>query len=236
MDVRRVAVIVCLVAATGEGVLLSSAAPLAGGGPATVRLPEPRHDGQLSVEQALGKRRSTRRFAGEPVELTELSQLLWAAQGMTGDGGRRTAPSAGGLYPLEVLVVVGEVSGLSAGVYRYMPNGHKLEAVGTGDRRPALCQVALGQDWVEQGAAVLVLAAVYERTMWKYGDRGRRYAHIEVGHVAQNVYLQATSLGLGTVIVGAFDDDEVRTALGLGVEEHPLALMPVGRKPSRGTQ
>ena len=235
MGVKRAMVMICLASASWEATAQSSAAP-PGDAPVTVRLQEPQRDGQLSVERALAERRSSRHFTEEPVELAELSQLLWAAQGMTDDMGHRTAPSAGGLYPLEIIVAVGEVTGLAPGAYRYQPSAHELRAVGPGDRRPALRRAALDQEWVEQGAVVIVLAAVYQRTMRKYGDRGRRYVHIEVGHAAQNVYLQAASLGLGTVLVGAFDDDEVRTALDLGVEEHPLALMPVGRKPSRAMQ
>ena len=137
---------------------------------------------------------------------------------------------------MEIIAVVGEVTGLAPGAYRYLAGGHELQALNTGDRRAALRRAALDREWVGQGAVVLVLAAVYQRTVQKYGDRGRRYVHIEVGHVAQNVYLQAASLGLGTVIVGAFDDDEVRRVLDLGEGERPLALMPVGRKASTATR
>ena len=196
-----------------------------------VRLPEPRRNGPMSVERALVTRRSCRAFAAEPVELVELSQLLWAAQGITRTGGRRTTPSAGALYPLEVIAVVGRVGDLDAGVYRYRAHDHTMALLVPGDKRAAVAQAALNQEWVRRGAVVLVLAAVYERTTRKYGERGVRYARMEAGNAVQNVYLQAASLGLGTVVVGAFDDSEVRQILGLSDEEHPLAIMPVGREP-----
>jgi SagB-type dehydrogenase family enzyme len=194
-----------------------------------VKLPEPRYDSQTSVETALQQRRSTRNYVDEPLTLPEVSQLLWAAQGITHPRGFRTAPSAGALYPLEVYLVAGQVSDLSEGIYKYQPRQHELVRVAEGDKRSELASAALGQKWVRNGAAVIVIAAVYERTMRKYGQRGERYAHIEVGHAAQNVYLQAGALQLGTVIVGAFYDDEVKNVLNMPDEEQPLCIMPVGR-------
>jgi len=195
-----------------------------------VELPEPRSSSDLSVERSLFQRRSVRQFADEPLTLDELSQLLWAAQGITNTRGYRTAPSAGALYPLEVYVAVGEVEGVSEGVYRYQPQGHEMVRMVSGDQRNALAQAALHQACVEKGAAVIVFAAVYERTTGKYGDRGIRYTHIEVGHAAQNVYLQAEALHLGTVMVGAFYDTEVQAVLHLREDEQPLGIMPIGRK------
>jgi SagB-type dehydrogenase family enzyme len=157
-----------------------------------------------------------------------LAQLLWAAQGITGPEGLRTAPSAGALYPLEVDVAIGEVGGLPSGIYRYSPDRHELVLVKEGDRRRELRAAALGQDYVEAGAAVITLAAVYGRTTEKYGERGIRYVHMEVGHAAENVWLQATALGLGAVAVGAFDDGPVKRILGLARDEEPLCLIPVG--------
>jgi len=195
-----------------------------------VELPEPRSSSDLSVERSLFQRRSVRQFADEPLTLDELSQLLWAAQGITNTRGYRTAPSAGALYPLEVYVAVGEVEGVSEGVYRYQPQGHEMVRMVSGDQRNALAQAALHQAWVGKGAAVIVFAAVYERTTGKYGDRGIRYTHIEVGHAAQNVYLQAEALHLGTVMVGAFHDSEVQAVLHLREDEQPLGMMPIGRR------
>jgi SagB-type dehydrogenase family enzyme len=194
-----------------------------------VQLPPADTQGGRSVEQALQQRRSVRRFSARALTLAEVSQLLWAAQGITDPQGLRTAPSAGALYPLEVLLVAGHIDALPAGVSRYRPARHALERVVEADVRPALARAALGQTWVRTAAAVVVFAAVYERTTAKYGKRGIRYAHIEAGHAAQNLFLQAVSLELNTVVVGAFDDDAVRRTLGLPRDHVPLILMPIGR-------
>jgi len=201
--------------------------------PETIRLPEVRAKGSITVEDALEARRSVREYSDEPVALEDLSLLLWAAQGETAGWGGRTAPSAGALFPMEVVVVAGEVSGLDPGVYRYRNQTHALVPLRIGDRREALADEALGQAWVREAPVVLVLSAVYDRTMKKYGERGVRYAHIEAGAVAENIYLEAVSLGLGTVLTGAFHDDEVRRVLGLAREETPLALLPVGHPADR---
>lgn len=194
--------------------------------PVEVKLPAARLVGDLSVEEALALRRSVRAYREEPLTLAELAQLLWAAQGITADWGARTAPSAGATYPLQVYVVVGEVTGLEAGLYVYRPAGHHLVRRKAGDLRAELASAALGQGWVRAAPVSLVIVARYERTTGRYGERGVRYVHIEVGHVGQDVYLQAQALGLGTVMVGAFDDQDVKTLLG--IEEEPLAIMPVG--------
>jgi SagB-type dehydrogenase family enzyme len=239
-------VIALLLAATA--MIIIAVRTFEGGGNVTIlgdegsiRLPEPRHTSRISVEEALLKRRSIREYKDEPLTLTEVSQLLWAAQGITDPAGLRTAPSAGALYPLEVYVAVGEVEGLAEGVYRYDPARHELIMVVTGDKRAELSAAALGQAWVREGAIVIVFSAVYERTTWKYNTpvhdertgarylRGIRYVHMEVGHAAQNVYLQAVSLGLGTVVIGAFDDRRIREIAGMAEDERPLYLMPVGR-------
>ncbi|MHC1635207.1 MAG: SagB/ThcOx family dehydrogenase [Candidatus Methanospirareceae archaeon] len=195
-----------------------------------IKLPEPRYDSETSIEEALLKRRSIRAYKEEPLTLAELSQLLWAAQGITDERGFRTAPSAGALYPLEVYVVVGEVENLPKGVYKYKPHEHELIMVAEGDRRVELCDAALSQSPVKDAPVVIVFGAVYERTTRKYGERGIRYVHMEVGHAAQNVYLQAVSLGLGTVVIGAFYDEEVKHVVNMTEEEQPLYIMPVGRK------
>jgi SagB-type dehydrogenase family enzyme len=177
----------------------------------------------------LRHRRSIREFVQAALTLAEIGQLLWAAQGITHPMGFRTAPSAGAHYPLVSYLVTGEVSSLTPGVYRYAPEEHALATSGGGDRRAALSSAALGQSWIADAAAVLVLTAVYRRTMGKYGARGERYVHIEIGHAAQNVYLQALALGLGTTEVGAFDDHAVKSVLGLATDQDPLAIMPIGR-------
>jgi SagB-type dehydrogenase family enzyme len=193
-----------------------------------VELPEPRTHGQVSIETALHERRSVREYVAGSVTLVEASQLLWAAQGVTDKReGLRTAPSAGALYPLEVYLVTGDVKDLPDGVYRYRPRQHRLLKTGSGDRREALADVALRQSFLRDSAGVLVFTAVPERTTAKYGRRGVRYVYMEAGHAAQNVYLQAESLGLGTVVVGAFEDADVQEVLG--IKEDPLYLMPFGR-------
>ena len=195
-----------------------------------ISLPPVVFDGEMSVEEAIEQRRSVREFGGGSLALEDISQLLWAAQGITDKDGHRGAPSAGALYPLELYVVAGDVEGLSLGVYRYRPKSHELVHVASGERRKSLASVALGQGWVSRAPAVLVIAGVYERSMKKYGQRGQRYTHIEVGHVAQNIYLQATALGLGTALVGAFHDSEVQDVLSLPPDHEPLGLMPVGHE------
>ena len=194
-----------------------------------IRLPDPKVSGNLPVESALNRRRSVRDFSGQPLTLEEAAQLLWAAQGITDPGGKRTAPSAGALYPLELYLVAGEVAGLAQGVYQYQPHAHALRRIADHDRRKALAAAALGQSWVGQGAAVIVVAGVYRRTMDKYGQRGIRYVHLEAGHAAQNIALQALSLKLGTVVVGAFDDDKVKSVVRMSEDAQPLCLLPVGR-------
>ncbi|MBW2726166.1 MAG: SagB/ThcOx family dehydrogenase [Deltaproteobacteria bacterium] len=192
-------------------------------------LPKPRLESDVAVEQALASRRSVREFASEALSLAAVSQLLWAAQGVTHPKGLRTAPSAGALYPLEVLVVVGDVSGLRAGVYRYEPRGHQLVLESQGELRARVAEAALDQEWIATAPAIVVLTAVYERTARKYRKRTERYVHIEAGHAAQNVYLQAEALGLGTTMVGAFHDDKLSRVLGLKEREVPIALLPVGK-------
>jgi SagB-type dehydrogenase family enzyme len=193
------------------------------------RLPEPRATGPVSVEQALGQRRSVRQFGAAPLSLAEVAQLLWAAQGQNRRDGGRTAPSAGALYPLEIYLLAGRVEGLPAGVYRYLPSRHELAQVVEGDRRAALCSAALEQDWFRDAPAVVVIAAVDARTAGKYGQRATRYVDFEAGCASQNLALQAVAAGLGTVVVGAFDDAAVARLVGLRDDERPVALMPVGR-------
>jgi SagB-type dehydrogenase family enzyme len=191
-------------------------------------LPDPRLEGDISVSTALHARRSIRDFRDEALTLDHVSQLLWAAQGVSDADGGRTAPSAGALYPLEIYLVTGAVEGLSHGVYRYRPGQHELTRTAEGDRRSALARAALRQDWIKAAPAILAVAAVYSRTTAKYGERGRKYVHMDVGHAAQNVYLQAAALDLGTTFVGAFYDNQVKQTLELPAAEHPLGLMPVG--------
>ena len=209
--------------------MISAATARVRSGTEPILLPPPEPEGGLSIEAALHQRRSVRAFAPAALAFKDVAQLLWAAQGITDARGFRTAPSAGALYPLEVYLAAGAVEQLHAGVYHYDPIAHAVSIMLAGDQRAALSRATLGQTWVRDAAAALVICAVYRRTMAKYGERGIRYAQIEVGHAAQNVYLQAVSLGLGTVMVGAFDDDQVRTLLGMTDDSQPLGIMPIGK-------
>ena len=185
-------------------------------------LPTPRLNSSVSLETALATRRSVRSFADVALSWEEIGQLLWAAQGITSEWGARSAPSAGALYPLEVYVST------ATGVYHYVPQGHQAVSTLDADMREDLWVAGLKQDAVRQAPAVFVIAAVYDRTSGKYGDRAARYVQLEAGHAAQNVLLQAVALGLGGVPIGAFDDAKVQAVLGLPEDQKPLYLIPVG--------
>lgn len=194
-----------------------------------IKLPAPVYDSTTSIEKALKQRRSIRQYKDETMTLQQVSQLLWAAQGITSPDGLRTAPSAGGLYPLEIYLVSGNVQDLPAGVYHYLPAENALQLLVKGDKRAALTAAALQQNSIKLAPVDIVITAVYARTTKKYGHRGKRYAYIEVGHAAQNVCLQAASLRFGTVTIGAFDESAFRAILTLPKEEVPLYIMPVGK-------
>jgi len=197
--------------------------------PETIKLPNPQYDGLSSVEGALLKRRSVRSYSKKPLRLAVILQPVWAAQGITHSRGFRTAPSAGALYPLELYIVAGNVTNLADGVYKYKPIQHELMKIDIGDKRTELCGAALNQRSIKDAPTVMVFCAVYQRTTVKYGQRGIRYIHMEIGHSAQNVCLQAVSLGLGTVTIGAFNDKEVKKIVNCDTDEHPLYIMPVGK-------
>ena len=207
------------------------AEPPQGKGRSDLPLPKPRLDGGLPLVQAMKKRRSERDFTSQPLTQAQVSQLLWSAQGTTDESiGLRTAPSAGALYPLDIYLVVGEggVEGLGAGIYLYNPHQHSTRLLATGDFRERLAKACLRQMFIAQAPLCLVITAEYRRITEDYGDRGMRYAHFEVGHVGQNIYLQAVALGLGTVAVGAFYEHAVSEALHLPDQHKPLYVMPVG--------
>lgn len=195
-----------------------------------IKLPAPTYDAKFDLNKAMQERRSVREYRDEPLPLAQVAQLLWAAQGVTSLGGYRTAPSAGALYPLELYVVAGKVDGLAAGLYKYSPHKHTLALAAEGDRRSELAAASLGQNWMSNAPAFIAIAAVHERTASRYGERASRYIHMEVGHAAQNIALEAVAMGLGAVDVGAFSDLEVKKILGLPGGEQPLCIVPVGRK------
>lgn len=194
-----------------------------------IPLPDPVFSSQTSVEEALKKRRSIRAYDGHPLTLQQISQLLWAAQGITSTNGFRTIPSAGALYPLEIYLVTGEIKNLSSGVYHYVPTKHVLQKSRDGDLRIQLAKAANGQGAVKSATADIVITALFARTTKKYGDRGNRYVLMEAGHAAQNIYLQAVSLNLATVSIGSFDDARVKNVLNITNEEEPLYILPIGK-------
>jgi len=211
----------------------------------TVNLPSPQFDGETSVEKALNERRSARSFLTEPLTLKQISQILWAAQGITKkvdtpskywlekyeyQGGYRTAPSAGALFPIDIYIVVVSVQDLSPGVYKYIPKNHSLKKVVDGSIISDVYETALKQDAIKEAPASLIISSVLERTEAKYGKRAERYVYIEVGAVCENVYLQCSAIGLGTVFIGAFNDNALKAVLQLTKEENPMGIMPIGRK------
>jgi SagB-type dehydrogenase family enzyme len=196
-----------------------------------INLPSPKVSGEVSLEEAILKRRSRREYTKESLSLDQVSQILWAGQGITEEKtGFRSAPSAGALYPLDIYLVVGEggVEGLMSGVYQFLPKGHKIKLLQKGDVRDSLMKTSSGQTFIAQAPVVLVITGEYERTTVKYGERGRQYVHLEAGHAAQNIYLQVESLGLGAVTVGAFSEEEISKILNLPKAHRPLYIMPVG--------
>lgn len=190
-------------------------------------LTKPTLKGGVSLEEALAARRSVRKFSGKSLEVKEIAQLLWAAQGITSEKGKRTAPSAGALYPLIVYLVAAEVKGLSPGVYRYKPREHALVKIKGADQREKLAQAAGGQRFVSDAPVSFVIAVNYGR-MDLYHRRGRMYADMEQGHVAQNILLQATALGLGAVPVGAISEGKLAKVLDLPADFTAEYLIPIG--------
>ena len=208
-----------------------------------IKLPVPFHDSKVSLEKALSNRRSIRKYSQDSLSMQEISQILWAAQGITkikenppsswrGEewmGGRRTAPSAGGLYPIELYIAIGKVKGLSQGLYKYHPKQHSIIKVLEGDKRVAISNAALKQSCVKRGAVNIIIVGVYKITEYKYGKRAEQYVQIECGAVCQNIYLQSYTLDLGTVFVGAFKDDLLKSILNIPEDKYPLGIMPIGK-------
>lgn len=202
-----------------------------------IKLPAPKLKSSISVEEAMLNRRSVRDFKPDALNLEQISQILWAAYGITKEMsspsylrcGLKTAPSAGALYPLEIYIVVGNVKGLEKGIYKYLPKGHYIMKTYNKDVRNKLAEAALGQGFIEQAPISIVYSAVFFRTTRKYRNRGReRYVCMELGHSAQNICLQTVALNLGTCPVGAFSDLMVRNVIMMPDEEEPLYIMPIG--------
>ncbi len=190
-----------------------------------IQLPPPSVKGRVSVEEAIAARRSVREFRSDALRIDEVGQLLWAAEGITGGASHlRAHPSAGGLHPLRMYVVLPE------GIFQHRPRGHRLHRLASGDHRGALAEAAYGQTFIAVAGCTIGISAAYPTTMGKYRERGRtRYVPMDAAHAAQNVLLQAVALGLGAVPVGAFDDAAVQRVLGLPADETALYLIPVGK-------
>lgn len=197
----------------------------------SIPLPKPSYKSSVSFEETIYKWKATRNFKEQPLNLKQISQLLWAAFGTTIDGvssATRVFPSAGAIYPLDIYVVVGNVKELEAGIYKYDFKKHSIELIKKGDFRKELTVSALNQYFINKAPVSFIWTASYDK-MGRYAERGKtRYIHIDLGHSAQNLTLQATALGLGTVQVGAFKDEEVRNLLGLPKDKTPVYIMPVG--------
>jgi SagB-type dehydrogenase family enzyme len=196
-----------------------------------VKLPKP-DPGGMTVKKAIGARRSVRAFASKPITLKILSQLCLSANGLTHSLRSRTmraAPSAGAMYPIELYAYVQNVTGLDKGFYHFRPKDSSLERVTAEDIGPAIHEASLEQESIGVSPLILILTARFDRSTSKYADRGYRYVYIDAGAMCENIYLQATSLGLGTVAAGAFNDDAVNKVVGVdGKSEAVLLIMPVG--------
>jgi len=178
----------------------------------------------MNLLETLWQRRSVRSFLSKTLTDNEISQLLFAAQGISDtQRGLRTAPSAGATYPLEIYLVTAD------GLYHYLPDKNALRLLKTGDIRSELSAAALGQNTIREAPAIIIFSAIFERTTGRYRDRGVRYVYIEVGHAAQNVHLMAVALGLASVPIGAFDDVKVARIIGVSQSEKVLYLIPVGK-------
>jgi SagB-type dehydrogenase family enzyme len=198
-----------------------------------ISLPSPTLKGPISVEEAINIRRTKREFSNEPLTLAEWGQLLWAAQGITSDGDRkkRTAPSAGALYPLDIYLILGKgaMDPLKKGVFHYLPLKHALKQVSDKDLTKEVAEASLYQNWMAEAPGMILITAEYFRITGKYRDRGIRYAHMEAGHVAQNCFLQAQSLKLNIGIVGAFEDNRLIDLLPIPKSHEPILILPIGR-------
>jgi SagB-type dehydrogenase family enzyme len=196
-----------------------------------IHLPSPALRGGISLAEALIRRRTIRSFAFRPLSLDQLSELLWACYGVSDARARaRTAPSAGALYPLDCYLTAGErgVGGLEAGVYHYLPLEHALATTILGDKRREVALASLSQLWMAEAPIMVIITAEYQRTMGRYRERATRYVLMEVGHAAENLFLQSVAIGLGAGIVGAFNDEAVAGALQLPAQHEPLLIVPVG--------
>ncbi|NLJ38811.1 MAG: SagB/ThcOx family dehydrogenase [Candidatus Atribacteria bacterium] len=198
-----------------------------------VNLPEPKKLSEMSLDEALRKRESIREYSSKPIQLDQLSYILWAANGIRNRDANqefRTAPSAGALYPIETYLLVSNVSDLYPGIYHYSVRKHELETLKKGNFTKEIVRAGMGQEMLRMAAVTFIWTAIFERSKWKYRQRAYRYIYLDAGHIAQNLALAATSLGLGSCQIGALYDDEVNLIIGVdGIEESVLYMSTVGQ-------
>jgi len=193
----------------------------------TIKLPEIEFN-QISVEEALRRRRSIREFNNEKLTIKEISNLLWACDGKNNEFGGRTSPSAGATYPLEIYLIAGEIEGIEKGIYYYNFWEHSISLIKKGDLRSEISKGAYNQIFIKNASAIIVISGIFERTTKRYGERGIKYVYMEVGHCGQNLHLQCESLNLGVVMVGAFDDEKIKSIIG--IKENVFYICPIGKK------
>eukprot|EP01124_Arcella_intermedia_P010640 TRINITY_DN17160_c0_g1_i1.p1 TRINITY_DN17160_c0_g1~~TRINITY_DN17160_c0_g1_i1.p1 ORF type:complete len:266 (-),score=70.14 TRINITY_DN17160_c0_g1_i1:11-700(-) len=198
-----------------------------------ITLPPPCHDGTVSLEHTLKIRRSAHNFNSlKPLTLAQLSQLLWAAQGVTKidvDGDTyHTAPSGGSMQPLDIYALIGNIPGISPGAYHYIPRTHKLIQTASGEHREVVSKLSCNQEWMARAPVIFLITGEYQRSAAKYGAAGKQYTIIEVGHVGQNIFLQSMALGLACAIIGAFQEDNIIKLLNIPQNHIPYSIMPVG--------
>ncbi len=186
-----------------------------------IRLPKPILKGIKSLEECIYERESVRSYKDKVIEIEKISQILWATQGKKGD--KRTVPSAGATYPLEIYVTLKD-----KGFLRYNIKKHALELITEEDLSSKLARASLDQHFIAEAYMNIIICAVFSRTTGGYGQRGVRYVFIEVGHCAQNIHLEAVALGLASVPIGAFEDDQVKKVLELPKKIEPLYIIPIG--------
>ncbi len=193
-----------------------------------IKLPNPKLKSKISLEEAIIRRKSLRAYTKSPLSLKEISQLLFAGQGLLKES-RRTTPSAGAFYPIEIYLSALRITGLFSGLYQYLPNGHKLKKITSANRMAKLAEAAFGQIWVKNASAVIIICGDFKKTTGKYQDKGRDFVTMEAGHAAQNISLQAAALNLGILCVGGFNEEEVKKTLNIEKNKKVFYLMPVGK-------
>jgi len=196
-----------------------------------IKLPEPFIDSKISLEKVLWERRSQRTYKAFPLDVSEISQLLWAGQGITDyEKGRRTAPSARAKYPLDLYITIFYADGIDKGIYQYIPEKHALKKVFENNKKDEILKACNFQGSIAQSSVVIIIAGTYTRMNEKYTETDIRFTYSEVGHASQNIFLQATALNLGTVVVGGFKEDLLNKALQFPTETRALYVMPIGKK------